>query len=310
MDDHFSSHRPADNRAVWQRAASWLRRNRTAAGVVAALAVATVLALLVGRVTDPAEKQSTDEQFHAATEAFHRHEYVTALAALDAALKMDPNHPAALRLKTQILIAEGNYVGATRFLQPLVDTTADDQLKRMYALACVQLKDRRQEAIRVYRGLYYQSNDRTTATVNNLARALIEDGQFDEAETILRDSSDPHPTIVYHRTVLALRRAQVDPTFDPSDVVAAVEKTLNLKKPNGELSLMLARLRVFATKFKPQKIEDIVDDLRRALENGVPREIIFNDPVFRAHLIDPQVLALADIPPSDAEQLSKYVLPY
>jgi serine/threonine protein kinase len=221
------------------------------------------------------------------------------------------NHPYRAVLNARSAIKQGDYLEAIQLLEPYIGDTTNIELQSLYIYVCVK-KGEWSKATAVGQSLY-ERGDRTVANLNNYGFALTMTGKHRLAESIMNDRDLPenlHPAFLYNRAMLAIARVPFDSEFDPKPGLMDAINARGRSNPCGELSRLIARLRVYVSKKEPQSNEDILADLHEARENGISQKAILDDHLFAAMKSLPGFIALADIKGDERRrQMDTLILP-
>jgi serine/threonine protein kinase/Flp pilus assembly protein TadD len=205
-------------------------------------------------------------------------------------LAYDPDHPTAKHNLAAMYLDSGRYLEALRLFREVYEQTGDPRSANSLALVYINL-DRTPEAIQVLSEAYRLEPDPLTA--RNLAESYEKVGQKDEArrwyETALSGFD--------HRLALGGSRAHLLSirSFCAAKLGRYDEALRNIQEamvamPNQSSFLFrLAQIHAMAG-----HREEVYTYLRRAIEEGYPREDLRNDLVLQAYRDDPRFRAILE----------------
>ncbi|HEX5719050.1 MAG TPA: protein kinase [Thermoanaerobaculia bacterium] len=205
-------------------------------------------------------------------------------------LAYDPDHPTAKHNLAAMYLDRGAYLDALRLFREVYEHTGDPRSANSLALVYINL-DRTPEAIQVLNEAYRLEPDPITA--RNLAESYEKVGQKDEArrwyETALSGfdralalgGSRAH--LLYIRSFCAAKLGRYD------EALRNIQEAMAAMPNQSSFLFRLAQIHAMAG-----HREEVYTYLRRAIEEGYPREDLRNDLVLQAYRDDPRFRAILE----------------
>ncbi|MEA2560470.1 MAG: eukaryotic-like serine/threonine-protein kinase [Acidobacteriota bacterium] len=205
-------------------------------------------------------------------------------------LAYDPDHPTAKHNLAAIYLESGRYLDALRLFREVYEETGDPRSANSLGLVYIYL-DRMPEAIKTLGEAYRLEPDPTTA--RNLAECYEKIGQKEEARRwyeIALSGFDhslalggSRAYILYSRSFCAAKLGRYD------EALRNIQEAMAAMPNQSSFLFRLAQIHAIAG-----HREEVYTYLRRAVEEGYPREDLRNDFVLQVYRDDPRFRAILE----------------
>jgi tetratricopeptide (TPR) repeat protein/DNA-binding winged helix-turn-helix (wHTH) protein len=205
-------------------------------------------------------------------------------------LAYDPDHPTAKHNLAAMYLERGAYLDALRLFREVYEQSGDPRSANSLGLVYIYL-DRIPEAIKILGEAYRLEPDPTTA--RNLAECYEKIGRKEEArrwyETALSGfdrnlaMGGSRAYLLYSRSFCAAKLGRYD------EALRNIQEAMAAMPNQSSFLFRLAQIHAMAG-----HREEVYTYLRRAVEEGYPREDLRNDFVFQAYRDDPRFRAILE----------------
>lgn len=216
-----------------------------------------------------------------------------AAVELKKVLEFDPDHPTANQNLGSVYLSMGRYTDALPLLKKAFEATQDPRVGNNLGLVYLNLSYL-PEAIKAFRAAYRIGPEPTTA--RNLAECYEIIGQKEEArrwyevavhgfdQSLARGAS--RPVMLYGRSFCVAKLGRFDEALDN------IREAMTLEPKQSVYVFRAAQIHAIAG-----HRQEAYSWIRRAIQEGYPREELRGDPAFRAFKDDPEFLTILESAP-------------